>query len=71
MSAEGDIRAALIAAGVKNLKAFGYPSANAESILADHVYKAFFNRMLQDEGSISRDPAIERVRLALVKETAP
>lgn len=36
----------LIEAGVRNLKEFGYPSVNAENILTDEIYKAFFERML-------------------------
>lgn len=38
----------LIAAGVKNLKEFGYPNCNAQNILTDEIYKAFFKRMLDD-----------------------
>jgi len=38
----------LIAAGVKNLKQFGYPECNAQNILTDRVYKAFFSEMLKD-----------------------
>jgi len=38
----------LIAAGVKNLREFGYPKCNAENILTDMVYKAFFVSMLKD-----------------------
>lgn len=36
----------LIEAGIRNLKEFGYPSVNAENILTDEIYKAFFKRML-------------------------
>ena len=38
----------LIAAGVKNLREFGYPKCNAENILTDQIYKAFFVSMLKD-----------------------
>lgn len=42
------IRDKLIAAGVKNLKEFGYPSVNAENILTDKIFKEFFVRMLDE-----------------------
>lgn len=38
----------LMAAGVKNLHEFGYPKCNAENILTDQIYKAFFVSMLKD-----------------------
>ena len=43
-----DIRGKLISAGVGNLKEYGYPSVNAENILTDEIYKAFFVSMLKD-----------------------
>ena len=41
-------RDSLIAAGVRNLREFGYPSCNAENILTDQVYRMFFVRLLRD-----------------------
>jgi len=38
----------LIAAGVKNLKEFGYPSCNKDNILTDMIYSQFFLSMLKD-----------------------
>ena len=38
----------LIAAGVKNLKTFGYPECNKDNILTDQIYKAVFASMLKD-----------------------
>ena len=38
----------LIAAGVKNLKEFGYPGVNSGNILTDSTYKAFFKKMLEE-----------------------
>jgi len=38
----------LISAGVKNLKAYGYPECNKDNILTDQIYKAFFVSMLKD-----------------------
>lgn len=43
-----DIRAKLIAAGVSNLKAFGYPQVDAANILTDIIYAGFFKSMLND-----------------------
>lgn len=41
------IREKLISAGVKNLGEYGYPSCNAENILTDEIYSAFFLSMLK------------------------
>ena len=38
----------LIAAGVKNLHAYGYPHCNKQNILTDEIYRAFFASMLKD-----------------------
>lgn len=38
----------LIAAGVRNLKEFGYPNCNEDNIITDDIYKQFFLSMLQD-----------------------
>lgn len=55
------IESKLIAAGVKNLKEFGYQKCNSENILTDLVYKQFFISMLQDNKGESKeiDEAIE------------
>jgi hypothetical protein len=45
---EEEIRERLIAAGVKNLKEFGYSEVTNENILTDEVYGEFFNSMLRD-----------------------
>lgn len=42
------IRNKLLAAGVRNLKEFGYPHVNVDNILTDEIYKAFFVSMLRD-----------------------
>lgn len=42
------IRDKIISAGVKNLKEFGYPSANDKNILIDYVYSKFFKKMLEE-----------------------
>jgi len=41
-------RDGLIQAGIRNLREFGYPDVNAENILTDRVYSAFFVSMLRD-----------------------
>ena len=38
----------LIAAGVKNMREFGYRECSADNILTDAVYRAFFASMLKD-----------------------
>ena len=43
-----DIRKKLIAAAVKNLKAFGYPKVDEFNIFTDQIYKAFFRSMLEE-----------------------
>lgn len=48
MSASNSYRAKLIAAGVSNLKEFGYPSVTAENILTDQIFSKFFKSMLED-----------------------
>jgi len=42
------IKSKLIAAGVKNLREFGYPQCNENNILTDEVYSAFFRNMLNE-----------------------
>jgi hypothetical protein len=42
------VRTKLIKAGIRNLKEFGYPQVNETNILTDHLYSAFFDRMLED-----------------------
>jgi hypothetical protein len=39
-------REALIAAGVRNLKEFGYTKVNSENILTDYVFAPLFRSML-------------------------
>ena len=58
----------LIAAGVKNLRAYGYPDCNAENILTDMIYREFFASMLRDnkgKGGAEADQAIDEL-LAVV-----
>ena len=38
----------LIAAGVRNLREFGYPDCDAENILTDSIYSRFFLSMLEE-----------------------
>jgi hypothetical protein len=38
----------LIAAGVKNLREFGYPACDEKNILTDYVYSKFFVSMLKE-----------------------
>ena len=41
-------RDSLIAAGIRNLREFGYPNCNAENILTYTVYRMFFVRQLRN-----------------------
>lgn len=41
-------REKLIAAGVRNLKEFGYPSVTPKNILTDYIFRRFFKSMLED-----------------------
>jgi len=42
-----EIKTKLIQTGIKNLKEFGYPEVNEETILSDELYSAFFLNMLR------------------------
>jgi hypothetical protein len=48
MSVEDKIKDKLLEAGVNNLKEYGYPEVNKETILTDLIYKGFFKSMLKD-----------------------
>lgn len=43
-----DVRTMLLESGVRNLKEYGYPSVNAENILTDRIFSAFFKTMLEE-----------------------
>lgn len=49
----------LIEAGVKNLREFGYPDCNADNILTDQIYGAFFKSMLEDNKGLGVDREIK------------
>lgn len=49
------IRKSLIKNGVMNLRAFGYPGCNEENILTDMIFKAFFERMLEENKGVRLD----------------
>jgi len=50
-----EIRDKLIAAGVKNLQEFGYPSCNKDNILTDYVFSRFFLSMLEENKGHGKD----------------
>ena len=64
MKKQNSIRDLLIAAGVRNLKEFGYPTCNAENILTVPVYAAFFTNMLEEHLGKGHDEQVK----ALLKE---
>lgn len=57
------IREHLLAAGVKNLREFGYPNCTAKNILTDAIYRTFFASMLRDNKgqSAAADPEIDKL----------
>ena len=46
--ADVSIENKLIAAGVRNLRTYGYPECNESNILTDKIYSALFESMLKD-----------------------
>lgn len=48
----------LIAAGIRNLKEFGYPGVTADNITTDAVYRHFFRSMLLDHAEIPEAVAL-------------
>jgi len=58
----------MIRAGVKNLKAFGYPGVNSENILTDHIYREFFKAQLEATENYGINSDIEAVRLKILAE---
>jgi hypothetical protein len=63
-------REKLVEAGVKNLKEFGYPHVDAESILTDQPYSSFFKSMLEDNLGRGADDAIKAL-LAEIEQVQP
>ena len=51
------LRDKLLAAGVRNLKEFGYPGVTTENILTDSVYSAFFRSMLEEHSGVGKADA--------------
>lgn len=56
------IRTTLISAGVKNLRAFGYPAASEDNILTDLIYSRFFDNMLEQNLGQGVDAEIKALR---------
>jgi hypothetical protein len=63
-----DYRKRLLAAGVRNLKEFGYPHVDETNILTDQVYSAFFKSMLDDAKEASADANYQGAVADLLKE---
>jgi hypothetical protein len=55
------MRAKLIAAGVRNLKEYGYPEVSADNILTDMIYAGFFKSMLEDNRGRGADAEIDKL----------
>lgn len=58
------MREKLIAAGVRNLKEFGYPAVNEKNILTDMIYSEFFRQMLEE---VPAGPAKYMAKLLLLE----
>lgn len=61
------VREALVLAGVKNLKEFGYPAVSTENILTDRVYSAFFLSILADNRGHGFDKEIDALIASIKK----
>lgn len=57
----------LIAAGVKNLHAFGYPDCDKDNILTDQIYRAFFASILKDNKGKAGDAVDKAIDSLLAK----
>lgn len=68
--ANGSVRAKLIAAGVRNLKEFGYPGVTVENILTDDIYSRFFKSMLEDNKGKGADADIDSLLADIGKRDA-
>lgn len=67
-----DTRKSLIDSGVRNLREYGYPQADASNILTDGIYREFFRSMLEHNKGRSAevDGAIDGL-LAEIAEPQP
>ena len=64
MTADKVIRAALLKAGVRNLKEFGYPQVTEVNILHDDIFRRFFHSMLKDnlgKGTAAQEAEIKKL----------
>lgn len=59
------VREKLIAAGVRNLKEYGYPNVDTDNILTDPIYSAFFASMLADNLGHGVDAEIKALQQEL------
>jgi hypothetical protein len=60
----------LIEAGVKNLRAYGYPECDKDNILTDRIYSAFFASMLKDNKGKAGDAVDAVIDSLLAKADA-
>lgn len=63
-----NIRAKAIAAGVKNLREFGYLRCDEKNILTDRVYKVFFKKMLEENLGANHHKGVKKVLAKLLAE---
>jgi hypothetical protein len=65
------MRDKLIANGVKNLHAFGYPHVDEKNIISDLVYGMFFDSMLKDNLGKGVDDTINTLRSEIAAAQKP
>jgi hypothetical protein len=52
---DGELRTRWIGLAVKDLREFGYPSANTKNVLTDRVYSTMFERQIKDALEVAGD----------------
>ncbi len=63
-----DIRRRAIESGVRSLREFGYPTVNADNIMTDKVYRAFFRSQLEEAASLGDNSKISDVLRSMISE---
>ena len=61
------MRELLIKNGVANLKKFGYPSVNADNILTDPIFSAFFRGNLEEWADLDNMVVQQAAQLLLAE----
>lgn len=59
---------AIVQAGVRNLKEFGYEHVNDKNIFTDEVYAEFFRSMIKDNMGLGVDDDLRAIEEMLPKK---